>query len=113
MVVEYSDASMGKVAPADPAFKPLFNVPSASTITQLLPVAPGVVVKMKPEKLVVEENPLAAMPVTPACEALVPPVPGKLPLPVVFQNEAVTPALLLNPTTPPALAVLPVTIPVA
>ena len=50
MVVEYSDASMGKVAPSEPPA--LFKLPSASTMTQLLPDAPGVLVKLKPAKLV-------------------------------------------------------------
>ena len=49
IVVEYSEASIGRVPPPDvPA---LFNDPSALTMTQLLPVAPGVVVKVKPVKL--------------------------------------------------------------
>jgi hypothetical protein len=46
IVAEYSDASIGRVA-----LLPLFNVLSVLTITQLLPVAPCVVVKMKPTKL--------------------------------------------------------------
>ena len=74
MVVEYSEVNMGKVAPAIPLI-PLFNEPSTSTITQLLPVAPGVVAKVKPVKL---DALCIAVVVRPVAPVNVPP-----PIPVV------------------------------
>ena len=50
MLVPYSEASMGKVAP-EVELPVVASEPSALTMTQLFPVAPGVAVKVKPEKL--------------------------------------------------------------
>ena len=79
--VEYSEASIGKVAPT--ALAVLFSVPSTSTITQLLPAAPAVVVKVKLPKLLTVCICAALSPLLPD----VPPVPTAVPVPdvVVFQ----------------------------
>ena len=62
----------------------LFNDPLASTITQLLPVAPGVVVKVKPLKLEADCACAAVNPVTPLVVAI-PLTPYKVGLEVIFQ----------------------------
>src|SRR5450830_762640 len=48
IVFDHSEASIGKVAPVPVV---LLKLPSVLTITQLLPVAPALVVKLKPVKL--------------------------------------------------------------
>ena len=80
MVVENSDASIGVVPP--PCEPAVLRLPSPLTMTQLLPVAPGVVVKLKPVKL--DASCICALfsPVAPVSEP--PPALGAL-FTVVFQ----------------------------
>ena len=50
IVVEYSEASIGVVAPFV-ALRVVASVPLALTMTQLLPLAPGVDVNVNPARL--------------------------------------------------------------
>src|SRR5450432_3570662 len=102
MAVEYSEASIGKVAPVAPPA--LLSVPSTSTITQLLPVAPGVIVKLKPVKFDALRICASVRPV--------PPAEVDWPEVVTSQKLALTVAALLFPTNPPT-APAPLTWPVA
>ena len=76
MVVEYSEASMGVVPP--PGVPLAFKEPSALTMTQLLPVAPGVVVKVKPVKLAEFVIALLDSPETVPAPPIVKPIPVRM-----------------------------------